>query len=247
MKTSPYYSNDEDKAKLVEGIKGFSFDAVTPQGLTIVLAGKEGSGKTHMAMTMHTEGPVYVLDTEKRAWIVGAKFGVKAIKQISNYKELVIAVKAILKMPKGTIVIDSGSDLQDFAEIEYLTRTKQEKVYPIFNWSEIWAMLNALLDDIKDAGFNCIVTAKIKDEYANDKVIGKIPRVYKNMPYRADLVIVKTEHGWTTQEEFGGKNGFSRVNVTIDPDSLPNTINNTLLGDNATGQETIKTTKAKRF
>lgn len=248
-KMNPYYHSEEEKKELIEGIKNFSFDSTPLSGLTIVLVGKEGAGKTHMAMTMKELGPVYVIDTERRAKIVGTKLGVANIKQVTNYKEVITAVKAILRMPKGTIVIDSGSDLQTYAEAEYLARTKAEKIYPIFNWTEVWGMLNAILDDIKDADFNCVLTAKVKDEYVNDRVVGKVPRIYKDMPYRADLIIVKNGKQWTVEEEFNGKNGFSRKTLAIDENSLPRTIENALKYEDAEEQEKSPETptKLKRF
>lgn len=200
IKTSPYYSTEDEKKSLQGAIKEFSFDdipAVTNR--LIVLAGPEGTGKTHLACTMSEVNPVYVLDTEYRAVSVtkkfqAGKFPVKH-KVCASYQALIVAVKAILKAaPPGTIVIDSGSDLQTFAEIYYLMRTKMDKVYPVFNWSEVWTLCNALIDDIKFSPFNLVITARVKEEYVADKASGRIiPRLYNTLPYKADLGIQFTK------------------------------------------------------
>lgn len=200
VKTSPYYASEDERKAMSAGITAFSFDDIPEvTNKLIVIAGPEGTGKTHLACTMNEVNPVYVIDTEYRAVAVtkkfqSGKFPVKH-KVCSDYQSLVVAAKAVLRnsMP-GTIVIDSGSDLQTFAEIYYLKRTKMDKVYPVFNWSEVWTLCNTLIDDIKFSPFNLVVTARVKEEYTADKATGRIiPRLYSTLPYKADLGIQFTK------------------------------------------------------
>lgn len=192
-KPNPYYSNEKEREELNKLSAAFAFNEVEEHPKTVVLiAGKEGSGKTHIACTMSEREPVYLIDTEYRAQIVTRKFKNVKFATAKNYKELVVAVKHILtQQPPGTIVIDSASDLQTFAEIEYLDRTKKESVYPIFNWADVWALCNAVIDDIKFSGkFNLVLTSRVKEEYIGDKPTGKIlPRVYSSMPYKSDIIL----------------------------------------------------------
>lgn len=210
MKPNPFYKDDKERQDLTKRRDTFSFH--TPEEepkLLVLLAGREGTGKTHLACTMNELGPVYLIDTEYRAQIVTRKFQNVRLALAKNYLEIVVAVKHILKyQPPGTIIIDSGSDLQTFAEIEYLERTEKEKVGMPWNWAEVWRLCNALIDEIRSSQrFNLVVTARVKDEYVNEKPTGQlIPRIYSTLPYKADIVLQ-----FTGKKHKAGltKNGFS--------------------------------------
>ncbi len=134
---SPFYKNEKERQELIQRRDSFTFsEPLALPKVVVLIAGREGSGKTHLACTMSELGPVYLLDTEYRAQIVTSKFQNVKFALTKNYIDMVVAVKHILKhQPPGTIVIDSGSDLQTFAEIEYLERTEKEKVGMPWNWS----------------------------------------------------------------------------------------------------------------
>ncbi len=192
MKPNPYFRDDKERLELLALRDAFQFSDPKPSKLFILIAGREGSGKTHLACTMRQFSPVYLIDTEYRANIVTRKFEGIKLALAKNFQDMAVAVKHILKyQPPGTIVIDSGSDFQTFAEVLYLERTKQEKVYPVFNWSEVWGMCNALIDDIKfDGRFDLVITSRVKEEYVNDRPTGQIvPRIYSTLPYKADIVL----------------------------------------------------------
>jgi len=192
-KPNPFYKNDRERDEIAVKRDTFKFsDPNDPAQLIVLIAGREGSGKTHLACTMSELAPVYLIDTEYRAQIVTRKFRNVKFALVKNFTELVIAVSHIIKhQPPGTIVIDSGSDLQTFSEIEYLDRTKMEKVYPVFNWSDVWGMCNALIDEIKfSRKFNLVITSRVKEEYVGDRPTGQIvPRIYSTLPYKSDVVL----------------------------------------------------------
>lgn len=196
MKQSPFYKNDKERQELMAKRDAFTFRTpdVLPRFVALI-AGKEGSGKTHLACTMSESEPVYLIDTEYRAQIVTRKFKNVRFALVKNFTELVVAVKHIIKhqLP-GTIILDSGSDLQTFAEIEYLERTEKDKVGMPWNWAEVWRLCNAVIDDVKASQrFNLVVTARVKEEYVNEKATGRIiPRIYSTLPYKADLVLQYT-------------------------------------------------------
>jgi hypothetical protein len=193
VKPSPYYQNERELARLIEMRDAFRFsEAEAMPKLVALIAGREGSGKTHLACTMSEIGPVYLLDTEYRGQIVTRKFRNVKFAVIKSYEELVVAVKHILKhQAPGTIVLDSGSDLQTFAEIKYLERTEREKVGMPWNWAEVWRLCNAIIDDIRfSERFHLVITARLKEEYLNEKATGQmIPRVYSPLPYKADVIL----------------------------------------------------------
>jgi hypothetical protein len=192
-KPNPFYKDDKERQELIVRRDAFSFsDPIALPKLVLLIAGREGSGKTHLACTMSELGPVYLLDTEYRAQIVTGKFPNVRFALTKNFLDMVVAVKHIIKsQPPGTIVIDSGSDLQTFAEIEYLERSEKEKVGMPWNWSEVWRLCNAIVDDIKSSQkFHLVLTARVKEEYVNEHATGQIvPRIYSTLPYKADVVL----------------------------------------------------------
>ncbi len=209
--TNPFYRSDAERQQLEAKVKSFAFtDPSQASKSVILIAGKEGVGKTHLACTMSEVTPVYVIDTEYRAQMVTRKFQNVRFATVRNFGELVVAVKHITSsQPDGTIILDSGSDLQTFAEIEYLERTEKEKVGLPWNWSEVWRLCNAVIDEIKfSKRFNLIITARMKEEYAGDRPTGKlIPRIYSTLPYKADVVLQVTAE--KERKVHLLKNGFS--------------------------------------
>jgi hypothetical protein len=210
-KPSPFYRSEKERQELVLLRDNFTFyDPEEQSKLVAVIAGREGSGKTHLACTMCEAGPVYLLDTEYRAQIVTRKFKGVKFAPVKSYVELVVAVKHILKhQPPGTIIIDSASDLQTFSEIEYLERSEKERVGMPWNWSEVWRLCNAIIDDIKvSQRFDLVLTARVKEEYAGDKPTGQIiPRIYSTLPYKADVVV---QYGTDKERRLQlVKNGYS--------------------------------------
>jgi DNA polymerase III delta prime subunit len=214
VRLSPFYATEYEKDQLIKMRDNFAFDDVEklPQ-VVVLLAGPPGVGKTHTACTMTKGGPVYILDTEQRAAIVARKFKQAGrevyLKVCRTYQDLVVSVKAINRLNKpGTIIFDSGTDLSVFTEIAYLERTRLEKVFPLFNWGEVYAMSNALIDEAKLGGHKIVITARVKERYVNDKPSGEIvPKVYDPVLYKADVSILWKDR--TAQPELY-KNGQAK-------------------------------------
>ncbi len=193
MKPNPYFANDKEKLDLMARRDSFKFTDPEPlPKLVVLIAGREGTGKTHLACTMNALGPVYLIDTEYRAQIVSRKFKDVKLAVVKSFMEIAVAVKHILKhQPPGTIVLDSGSDLQTFAEIEYLERTEKTAVGMPWNWAEVWRLCNAVIDDVRSSQqFNLVVTARLKEQFVKEQATGlMVPRIYSTLPYKADLVL----------------------------------------------------------
>ena len=247
-KPSPFYRNEKEKQELVQLRDTFKFsDPEETSKLVILISGREGSGKTHLACTMSQWGPVYLIDTEYRAQIVTRKFKGVKFATAKNFMGMVVAVKAILKhQPPGTIIIDSGSDLQAFAEIEYLERSEKERVGLPYNWSEVWRLCNAIIDDIKfSRRFNLVLTARVKEEYLNEKPTGQVvPRIYSALPYKADVTLQFT--GDKERKLLVTKNGFTGdISIPISRiETLPSIVDKLSSGTpsvaDATGKDVLR-------
>ena len=242
MKPNPYYQNDKEKVELMKQRDAFAWDDPPPEKYIVVVAGQPGDGKTHLLCTMSEIGQVYVLDSEYRAHLVAKKFQNIKIRRVTNYQEMVVAVKYILKYCEpGTIVFDSGSDVQQFAELEYLTRTGKQEVGMPYNWGEVYWLCNAIIEDIRrDGRFHLALSARVKEEYINDKSTGRlIPKLYSNLPYKAD---VSLQFG-KNRVPFLLKNGFTGdVSIPLTRDmTLPQIISK--LSDGTIAAELPKTTR----
>ena len=223
MKPSPYFQNDKEQQELLAKRDAFKFsEPEQSPRLVILVSGREGSGKTHLACTMNELGPVYLIDTEYRAQIVTKKFKSVQFTVAKSFREMAVAVKHILKYQRpGTIVLDSGSDLQTFAEIEYLERNEREKVGMPWNWAEVWRLCNAIIDDIKfSEKFNLVITSRLKESYVNEKATGNfVPRIYSTLPYKADIMLQFTQE--KDPRLLVMKNGFTGEIGTAVPKSSP--------------------------
>ena len=207
-----YASSPEEKKQLLAALDKFEFEAPTTikDNPLIVISGAQGTHKTHLACTMSETMPTYLLDSEHRGHIVARKFPKNLFyKQVSNYNDVVVATHAIFKVAKepSAIIIDSGSDFQQYAETRYKEVAKVEKIWPQYLWAMIWDMCDRLLYDIRDSGHTLIMTTRVKDEYIGDKPTGKmVPRIYNRVPYAADIMLEMT--GDSKKPIITTKNGY---------------------------------------
>jgi hypothetical protein len=177
----------------------FTFDdASAPHNFFVLLSSLPKIGKTHLACTMSELEPTYLLDTEYKGGEVAHKFlptGNMYYKIIHNFVEMAAAVRYITKnekgdCPKGCIILDSGSDLQTFAEELYLLEMGKDSVGLPRNWADVFSKCNALIKEIKAAGFDLILTTRMKEEYKMNAPTGRVvPRIWDNASYLADVAV----------------------------------------------------------
>ncbi len=214
---SPYFRSEEEREQLIKLRDSFAerFSAPPPSNLTIVIAGPQGHGKTHILCTIagSSYGPLYLADSEHRAQTVVAKFnganGESSIFRatVTSYAEVVAFVKWTKANvePPAVIGLDSGSDIDKFAEEQYLIHEDRDVVGKPINHPKMNRYVYALMDELKFSGFTVVMTAKMKDEYRGESKTGNlIPRIFKDIPYRADLMVELrgekrfiTKSGWT--------------------------------------------------
>jgi hypothetical protein len=213
MKSNPYFANDKEKQALIAMRDAFTFDAAAPNNINIMIAGQQNTGKTHLLCTLAGEeyGPLYLLDTEQRAQHVTQKFDTTWVHRgiVRNYQELVAAMKWVMKNVKAPAIlgIDSGTDLQKYAEEKYLDDVGRERMGMPITYPQMYSYIYAVIDDLKNSGFTVAWTTKVKDEYLGDKSTGKkIPRIFQDLPYRADVGLQIDER---TGKIICTKNGFT--------------------------------------
>lgn len=192
--------NNSEKELLAKKLEEFQFGCLEEiqDNPFIVLAGEQGSGKTHLLCSMASIMPLVILDTEFRGhtvvkkWLGTTKFPIY-YKRVSNYLDVLTAINASYKLLKDqqfALAVDSGTDLQQFAENRYKNVAKMEKIWPQYLWAIIWDMCDSIIDSIRHKGNILLFTTRMKDEYAGDKATGnQIPRIYHRVPYSADIVL----------------------------------------------------------
>ena len=172
----------------------------TREPFILLVEGEAGVGKTHLGLTFPE--PIFILDTENRAEKVAAKFrrGKEVYhRRCMTFDDIRQTVTQLIfgKFLSGTVMIDSGSDLQSYAETEFLKENRKEKVWPQVLWGEVHAKTDNLLAILREKGFYCVVTGRLKDEYIDDGVrTGNLKlEGYKKMPHRADIYMRLTYAG----------------------------------------------------
>lgn len=159
--------------------------------LMVEIYGPEGSGKTHLACTF--PNPVF-LDTEGRSDWVLRKFGHTRLRRVRSWQDLREAARIILDHvpPPATVVVDSASDLQDWATSQWLEETGNERVWPRVNYGKIYAMLDGFIDIWRSSGYTLVFCERVKPEFdaISEKYTGRlVPDRYRNVPYKADIIL----------------------------------------------------------
>lgn len=192
-------NKEEVEQKTDEEIISDFFDEIPNKNerepIVVAIASKQGMGKTHFSNTF--PNPV-IGDTEDRAQIVMKKFGNKYRKSTHDMNTIrqTISMMAQKLAPdkkdraKWTYVIDSGTDIQQFAETEYLIEAKKDRVYPTVLWAKVYNKIDKVFTNIRKLGFNMVVTQQMKEEYVDGNATGVfLPAGYKKIPYRVDVHI----------------------------------------------------------
>jgi hypothetical protein len=164
--------------------------------LFVVLIAEPGLGKTHVGCTF--PGPVVCLDTEFRADEVLRKFRniEKYWKKVERFDDVRQAIGRAMKKHKtpGTILFDSGSDLQLMAEAEVLAEiaANEKKAHKTLHWGPVNARFKNLFGFLRDKRWNCVFTARLKEEWKGDDRTGnRVPGgfVTDKLIYHADFAL----------------------------------------------------------
>lgn len=209
----------EEKRRLQDVFKP-AVELESVRGLKFALYGKAKVGKTHFCMTARR--PIYIIDTEGSASVNKAAFpkevqeemfiaeviqaASKRDKEIDLVKSLDALVEAIdivtdavitseeENTPRGTIVIDSATDIWDWLGI-WLdeaagAKTTKSGDMPRFEWGKANKKYAEMMYMLLRSGWNVVMTFRAKSAVnSKGEDLGYIvPRWQKNTDYWMDLI-----------------------------------------------------------
>lgn len=164
--------------------------------LFLVVIAESGLGKTHLGCTF--PGPIVLFDTEFRGNDVLRKFRntERYWKKVATFEDIRAGIGAAIAKHKtpGTILFDSGSDLQLLAEAEVLDQISAAgaKAHKTFHWGPVNKLFKNLFGFLRDKGWNAVFTARLKEEWKGEDRTGKrVPGgfVTDKLIYHADFAV----------------------------------------------------------
>ena len=187
------------------------FTPVEHPNEVVLAVGGEGSGKTHFAAT--APGPLHVIGTEAGHEVVTLvrDFPEKDIRHLAlepkRRKEaeniwfgpwedvdetLNQAVDVLGSAEKGTVIIDSASDLLAIAAASFnYTFQRGDNPIPPMMYGQLYPLLEGWVAEIRKR-HNVVLCCRVKNEYANDEKTGKkVIDLWKTGPYLAESVVWK--------------------------------------------------------
>jgi hypothetical protein len=180
------------------------------RGLKVLSYGNFSTGKTHFALS--SPGPVYIIDTENGSSPLADKFpNAKVINicsvdggdidekdEIKNFENFQEAINYLLKLPDseiGTIVVDSVSDIWEWAQAYAKTKIFKIPVENRFQQQWDWQVPNKLYlkQILKLINKNCnvILCSRAGEEYSGPGSPSGTykPQCQKKTPYWVDVVL----------------------------------------------------------
>lgn len=168
----------------------------------------EGGGKTHFAIST-TPAPHYMVETEGGHNLITAKtldpdhLATKIMDREGRkpsekwfstsfglWQQLESAAQVLNDMPKGTVVVDSGSDMLPMTVAELSIEWERgDKAFPPMLYGQVYGVLASLVHQLRDK-HNVVITARVKDEYQNDERTGRLKLdLWRSGVYLADHVV----------------------------------------------------------
>jgi len=195
------------------------FTPVEHPNEVVIAVGGEGSGKTYFAAT--APGPLHVIGTEAGHEVVTLvrDFPEKDIRHLAlepkRRKEaeniwfgpwedvdetLNQAVDVLVSAEKGTVIIDSASDLLAIAAASFnYTFQRGDDPIPPMMYGQLYPLLEGWIAEIRRR-HNIVLCCRVKNEYANDEKTGnKVVDLWKTGPYLAESVV------WLNRAPLGEK------------------------------------------
>jgi len=131
--------------------------------------GESERGKTHNGQTYPD---VATCDTISQGdvWLIAKKFDNKMVMRAKTFDDIRRFIQYCVTNPKiQSVVIDSGADLVEMAETEWLKENRRKSVYVPgeggFQWADVYEKIDELVQKVKIANKYLIITSQMKDEW----------------------------------------------------------------------------------
>jgi len=190
------------------------------RGLKIGIYGDYATGKTHFALTCPE--PIYILDTENGVVPLAHNFEGKDIKVLDileedgskSFNKIEKAINYIMTQEqKGTVIIDSVSDLWDFAQenakVKVFKLNPMDRLKQQWDWGVINKMYLGIIQRLVNSDFNIILTAREGEIYAGAGQPTNMvkPKWQKSTGFWVDYVI----HNTKKIDKMGNINFYSSI------------------------------------
>ena len=180
------------------------------RGIKILSYGNFSTGKIHFALS--STKPVFIIDTENGASPLADKFpDAKVINisnigggdvdekdEVNNFDNFINTVDYLISLPDeqiGTIIIDSISDIWDWAQaygkIKIFKISIEDRLKQQWDWGVINKLYLAPLQKLINKNCNLILTARESETYNGPgQPSGQyVPKCQKKTPYWVDIVL----------------------------------------------------------
>lgn len=195
-------------------------EAEDKRGLKIGLYGNFATGKTHFCLT--TPEPVFILDTEMGSAPLAYNFPGKDIRVLdvaekdgsTSYQKILEAIDYISKQDVvGTIVLDSTTDLwefaQEYAKVNIFKIKPEDRLKQQWDWGQINKVYMKVLMKLLRIDCNLVLTAREGEIFAGaGQPTSQVkPKWQKTTGHWVDIVI----HNVNKIDKSTGKSSFTSV------------------------------------
>lgn len=204
----------ETKDKIVETRKKIQFKTLSEvkqnRGIKILSYGNFSTGKTHFALS--SPGPVFIIDTENGASPLADKFpdakvvnlsnmdneNVEEKDEVKNFDNYINTIDYLTSLPDGevgTIIIDSISDIWDwaqaYAKVKIFKIAVEDRLKQQWDWGVINKLYIKPMQKLINNNCNVIFTARESEKYIGaGQPSGTFePKCQKKTPYWVDIVL----------------------------------------------------------
>ena len=185
-------------------------DAEVKRGIKILSYGNFSTGKTHFALS--SPQPIYIIDTENGASPLANKFPDAKVLNISamdnnnveekdevanfeKFQEVVDYLCSLKDEEVGTIVVDSISDIWEWAQaygkVKVFKIAVEDRLKQQWDWGTINKLYLKPLKKLINKNCNLVLTARESETYEGaGKPSGRFePKCQKKTPYWVDVAL----------------------------------------------------------
>lgn len=162
------------------------------------IAGGEGKGKTHLALTSPKPA---ICDTERKAYRILDKGIGNPDKYFypDTWEEIESFINHVVQDDEvDTVILDTIKEVEELAYVATLESLGKESLYSkeagAVQYKYVNQKLEWIIRSVRRAGKGLVTTARVKDEYVSNNKTGRVVRDgWSKMPYYADFCVISVE------------------------------------------------------